>query len=182
MKFNIIITILIGTWVISSCSVGKYIPPTKIAHRALKNFEYDKSISVINIQTDKTDYDLKYEGLVMNYYELTENIVEGLKSELKRIGIKSVNSENNKELKIRVSGFSISEAGVMHVVITGVLDTQIEMGNGEKENIKVVRASGYGRFQTKASRTKRVLNACYKAIIQQIMQNDEVQAYLRELN
>jgi len=166
-------------------TIGKYNPEPVIANRVVREFKSSKVISVGNIQKDKTDHDLKYEGLIINYNEFTERVVNGLKSELSRMGVRITENEANKELKIQVNAIAIRQSGyeghISRIVISGLLQAKIELGNGEKVNLEIVRASGYGGpFSSKSSRTKNVINACYKGLIKEIFEHKKIITYLNE--
>ena len=68
---------------LTSCSgVGRYSPAPTMAAGVAKNIKFSKPVAVVNAQDSQEEHILGFQGIVVNYHEFTQSVVDALKAEL----------------------------------------------------------------------------------------------------
>lgn len=179
---------------LSSCAspVGKYSPdPIMITTPEANDsdddseeFEPVKSKTVIkvnisnpvkisNAQPSTREQPLDFRGIIVNYKEFTQSMVEALTLEYKKNNV-TVNDSSEKELHVKVTEIDMYMAGFTY---RANISVEIKYGNGSTESFEATRGS-YGsplminHFPTKP------LDAAFKDIVTKIIHNKKIQDYI----
>lgn len=159
---------------LSSCSaVGRYNPEPSIAEGVAENISSSGAVAVVNAQESREEHALEFRGMVVDYHEFTQSVVDALKAELERQGV-VVRDEANKKLYVRVSNVTMMPGPA---VFRGTIKATVEAAGGPTERFYATRASYASGWNVGTNPTKP-LDAAFKDLVRSILANEVILGYL----
>ena len=169
-----VLVLISGLFLFSSCSsVGRYAPDPSSAKGVAGNLSFSNSVAVVNAQDSRELHSLDFRGIVVDYHEFTQSIVDALKAELGRNGV-SVQDEASKTLRVAVRQVTMMPGPATY---RGTIVAKVETGDGHAENFHATRASYASGWNVGTSPTKP-LDAAFRDLINDILANKVFQDYL----
>ncbi len=159
---------------LSSCSgVGRYSPKPTIAAGVAKNIRFSKAVAVVNAQDSQEEHILGFQGIVVNYHEFTQSVVDGLKAELAAGGT-PVRDDAEKLLYVTVTKVSMMPGAM---TFRGTIDAMVKTGDGHTERFSATRASYASGWNVSTGPTKP-LDAAFKDLVKSILEKAALQEYI----
>lgn len=159
---------------LSSCSgVGRYSPKPSIAKGVVQNASFSKAVAVVNAQDSTEEHALGFRGIIVDYHEFTQSVVDALKAELENNGA-TVRDGAEKRLSVTVTQVDM-KPGPM--VFRGAIEADVKTGDGHTERFRATRASYASGWNAGTNPTKP-LNSSFEDLVKSILENDKIQAYI----
>ncbi len=166
----------IFTIFLSSCaSIGMYNPNPRIARGVITEISVANGVKISNAQPSSEEHLLVIRGIKVNYNTFTQSLVEALKLEYQRNNVK-VSDSNQKELQVSITKIELYPAVA---TFRAKIFAEVKYGNGSIEKFYNTRAT-YGSLFTVTFFSKKPLNAAFKDLVVDIINNENIQAYLNE--
>lgn len=174
-----LIVLLVGSLFISSCTsnVGNYCPKPKLAKGAAPGVTFTNPVCIINAQESTEEHDLKFMGIVVNYHEFTQALVDALTAELTKNG-SSVIDGAEKALYVSVRKVEIPPIAMTY---KAYIDVDIKMGDGALVRLSTDRSSYASPFNVSTAPTKP-LDAAFRDMVKEILSNEQIQTYVNNEN
>lgn len=161
---------------LSSCAaVGKYNPDPKIATGSVKEINVTNSVKISNFQPSSEEHTLNFRGIIVDYNAFTQSVVEALRMEYERNNV-IVSDSSEKELQVMVTQIGMDLAFNFRACIFA----EVQYGNGSVEFFDITRASYGSPFMVNNFPTKP-LNAAFKDLVVEIINNKNIQDYIKKL-
>lgn len=170
------LSILVIACLLVSCSaVGPYKPDAEIATGMVEGVSFSAPLAIINNQPSNEQHTLQFRGIIVNYHEFTQSLVDGLKAEVLRSG-GIIDDSSGKELHVSITRISMNKGAFN---FQARILAEVAFGADGLEHFNVSRASYGSLFMTQNFPTKP-LNAAFKDLVADILQNQKIQSYLNE--
>lgn len=176
--FTIFLHLLIFTIPIflSACAaVGRYNPDPKIAIGSVKGITVTNAVKISNSQPSSEEHPLDFRGIVVDYNAFTESLVEALTMEYERNSV-IVSNSTEKELQVMVTKIGMDQTFNFRAYIFA----EVKYGNESVEFFDITRASYGSPFMVNNFPTKP-LNAAFKDLVVEIINNKNIQDYINKL-
>ena len=162
---------------LAACAdVGPYRPdPTSATVAIEKKFAAKGELRIINAQPSEVTHELTIRGIVVNYKDFTQALVEALKIEFQKQGV-TLADNAGKKLLVKVNRVYMEPRGVN---FRGHIFSDITMGDGTTESFHTTRASFASAFMLQNFPTKP-LNEAFKDMVGIILNSSKIRAYLEE--
>jgi hypothetical protein len=154
----------------ASAQIGRYNPDPALAKGVLENVSFSNDIAIINDQPSTEDHLIRFQEAVVNYNKFTQSVVDALKMELERNGIR-VKDSSERQLYVKVTNVDLQ---LRLPNIRAYIDTEVRTGKGHIEFFEMTRAS----YSATLTPTKP-LDAAFKDLVGNIMTNKQIQEYIR---
>lgn len=159
---------------LNSCaSVGRYAPSADIALGAANGVAINNPVKITNDQPSTYNQDLHFRGIVVNYNEFTQSLVDGLKGEVIR-NKGSVSDNADKELRVSVTKVMMK---VKDFNYRARILAEVRFGDDGIEQFSVSRAS-YGSPFMVSNFPVKPLDAAFRNLVEEIINNREIQNYI----
>ncbi len=159
---------------LSSCSaVGRYSPKPSVAEGVAENISSSGDVAVVNAQDSREEHALEFRGIVVDYHEFTQSVVDALKGELERNGV-VVRDEANKKLYVKVTKVTMMPGPA---VFRGGINATVETEGGPTERFYATRAS-YASGWNVGKNPSKPLDVAFKDLIKSILANEAILGYI----
>lgn len=164
------------TFFLSSCApVGKYNPDPIIATGLAKGINVTNAVKIINSQSSTKEHSLDFRGIIVNYNEFTQSLVEALKIEYERNNV-IISDSTERELQVAVTKIEMYRGSM---TFRANIFAEVKYGNRAIEKLDVTRAS-YGSPLMVNHFPTKPLNAAFKELVKKIIINKNIQDYINK--
>ena len=160
-------------FILLSCGttqIGRYNPDPALAKGVLENVSFSNDVAIINDQPSTEDHLIRFQEVIVNYNKFTQSVVDALKMELEKNGIR-VKDSSEKQLHVKVTGVDLQ---FRPPNFRAYIDVEVRTGKGHIEFLENTRASYAG-----AANPTKPLDAAFKDLVGNIMTNKQIQEYIR---
>jgi hypothetical protein len=166
--------ILILVITLSSCSsVGHYTPSAEIAAGVANDVVFTNQLKITNDQPSTDTHELHFRGVIVNYNEFTQSLVDSLKAEV--TGSKGAISDTaGKELRVSVTRVTMVRGGFNY---RARIFAEVRYGADGIEHFNVTRAS-YGSPFMVSNFPVKPLDAAFRNLVSEIIHNQIIQDYI----
>jgi hypothetical protein len=160
---------------LTSCAadVGKYAPSPVIAKGEPKDLNIETPFSIINSQLNSEDLPLEFRGIIVNYNEFTQSLVEALKSEYESNNVK-VHDSAEKELRVSITKIYMARSAFY---FSADIVAEVSHANGAIQVFETHRSSYGSQFMVDSFPTKP-LDVAFKDLVSEIIENKNILKYL----
>lgn len=169
------ITLLLTVFLSACASIGNYNPDPQIANGVLTVVNVKNAIKISNTQPSTEEHELEFRGIIVNYNQFTQSLVEALKMELERNAV-TISETAGKELKVAVTKIEMYTTSFN---FRAEIFAEVKLGSGDIEKFNVTRAS-YGSPLMMSQFPTRPLDVAFKDLVSEVINNGKVQKYLNE--
>ena len=160
---------------LGSCAskIGPYCPPSTLARGAAKGVVTPHAVAIVNAQDSTEEHTLEFRGIVVNYQEVTQSLVDALKAELSANGV-TVADAAEKTLSISVTQITMPQPDT---VFSAYLHVEVKTGDGQLKKL-MTRRSSYASPFNMSTVPKKPLNAAFRDMVKKILTTKAIQEYL----